>query len=50
METSPCVGSACVAAEFGYCDQAHLVNEVAQFAGMSPGRIAPHGVADFSKD
>jgi hypothetical protein len=32
METSPSVGSAGVAAELGYCDQAQLVNEVAQFA------------------
>jgi len=38
-----------VAAELGYFDQAHLANEVALFAGMSPGRIAPHRVADFSK-
>jgi hypothetical protein len=41
--------SAGVAAELGYFDQAHLANEVALFAGTSPGRIAPHRVADFSK-
>jgi len=38
-----------VAAELGYCDQAHLVNEAAQFAGLSLGGTAPPGVADFSK-
>jgi transcriptional regulator GlxA family with amidase domain len=37
------------AAELGYFDQAHLANEVAQFAGMSAGLIAAHRVADFSK-
>lgn len=49
METSPSDCSARVAAELGYFDQAHLANEVALFAGTSPGRIAPHRVADFSK-
>jgi AraC-like DNA-binding protein len=49
MESSPSGGSARVAAELGYFDQAHLANEVALFAGTSPGRIAPHRVADFSK-
>jgi AraC-like DNA-binding protein len=49
METSPSDGSARVAAELGYFDQAHLANEVAFFAGTSPGRIAPYRVADFSK-
>ena len=38
-----------VAAELGYFDQAHLANEATLFAGTSPGRIAPHRVADFSK-
>jgi AraC-like DNA-binding protein len=49
METSPSDCSARVAAELGYFDQAHLANELALFAGTSPGRIAPHHVADFSK-
>jgi AraC-like DNA-binding protein len=49
MESSPSGGSARVAAELGYFDQAHLANEVVLFAGTSPGRIAPHHVADFSK-
>jgi methylphosphotriester-DNA--protein-cysteine methyltransferase len=49
METSPSDCSTRVAAELGYFDQAHLANEVALFAGTSPGRIAPHRVADFSK-
>ena len=49
LESSPFGDSARVAAELGYFDQAHLANEVALFAGTSPGRIAPHRVADFSK-
>jgi AraC-like DNA-binding protein len=49
METSPSGSPARVAAELGYFDQAHLTNEVALFAGTSPGRVAPHRVADFSK-
>jgi hypothetical protein len=49
METSPSDCSTRVAAELGYFDQAHLANEVALFAGTSPGRIDPHRVADFSK-
>jgi AraC-like DNA-binding protein len=49
MEASPAERSAQVAAELGYFDQAHLTNEVASFAGTSPGQIAPHRVADFSK-
>lgn len=49
METSPSGCPAQVAAELGYFDQAHLTNEVALFAGTSPGRIVPHRVADFSK-
>jgi AraC-like DNA-binding protein len=49
LETSPSDCSARVAAELGYFDQAHLANEVRLFAGTSPGRIARHGVADFSK-
>jgi len=48
METSP-HNSAQVAAELGYFDQAHWANEVSQFAGMSPGLVAAHRVADFSK-
>jgi AraC-like DNA-binding protein len=48
MEASPPT-PARAAAELGYFDQAHLANEVAQFAGMSPGLVAAHGVADFSK-
>jgi transcriptional regulator GlxA family with amidase domain len=48
MEASP-DNSARVAAELGYFDQAHLANEVAQFAGTSPGLVAAHRVADFSK-
>ena len=48
MEASP-HNSARVAAELGYFDQAHLSNEVAQFAGTSPGLVAAHRVADFSK-
>jgi AraC-like DNA-binding protein len=49
MENSSSGCSARVAAELGYFDQAHLANEVALFAGTSPGRVAPHRVADFSK-
>jgi AraC-like DNA-binding protein len=49
MEASPSRGCAQAAAELGYFDQAHLANEVASFAGMSPARIARHRVADFSK-
>jgi AraC-like DNA-binding protein len=49
MESSPSDCSARVAAELGYFDQAHLSNEVALLAGTSPGRIATHRVADFSK-
>lgn len=49
METAPSFGLAGVAPELGYFDQAHLVNEVARLAGVSPRHIAPHGVADFSK-
>ena len=48
MEASP-PNPARAAAELGYFDQAHLANEVAQFAGMSPGLVAAHRVADFSK-
>jgi len=33
----------------GYFDQAHLSNEFLQLAGLSPRRIAPSRVADFSK-
>jgi hypothetical protein len=47
METSPSDCSAQVAAELGYFDQAHLANEVALFAGMSPGRIAPRTVPEW---
>jgi len=49
MEISPSDRSAGAAAELGYFDQAHLTNEVASFAGTSPGKIIPHRVADFSK-
>jgi AraC-like DNA-binding protein len=49
METLPSGCPARAAVELGYFDQAHLANEVAVFAGTSPGRIAPHRVADFSK-
>jgi AraC-like DNA-binding protein len=49
LEASPSDRSARVAAELGYFDQAHLTNEVAAFAGTSPGQIAGQGVAYFSK-
>ena len=48
MESSP-LDAARTAAELAYFDQSHLANEVAQFAGSSPGRVAAHAVADFSK-
>ena len=48
MEASP-PNPARAAAELGYFDQSHLANEVSQFAGMSPGLVAAHRVADFSK-
>ena len=48
MEVSP-DNSARVASELGYFDQAHLGNEVAEFAGASPGLVAAQRVADFSK-
>jgi AraC-like DNA-binding protein len=38
-----------MASGLGYFDQAHLSNEFAQLAGLSPRRIAPSRVADFSK-
>ncbi len=40
---------AALAAGRGYFDQAHLSNEFARLAGLSPRRIAPARVADFSK-
>jgi hypothetical protein len=49
MEASPSDCPTPVAAELGYFDQAHLANEVALFAGTSPGRLTPQRVADFSK-
>ena len=49
MEASPADRSARIAADLGYFDQAHLTNEVAAFAGASPGEIARQSVADFSK-
>jgi AraC-like DNA-binding protein len=48
MESAP-MDPAGTAAELAYFDQSHLANEMAQFAGASPGRVAAHGVADFSK-
>jgi AraC-like DNA-binding protein len=52
MERTP-LDPAQAAAELAYFDQSHLANEVAQFAGSSPGQIASRivsqGVADFSK-
>lgn len=38
-----------MASGLGYFDQAHLSNEFAHLAGLSPRRIAPARVADFSK-
>jgi len=38
-----------LAGGLGYFDQAHLTNEFLQLAGLSPRRIAPSRVADFSK-
>jgi len=38
-----------IANGLGFFDQAHLSNEFAQLAGLSPRRIAPARVADFSK-
>jgi AraC-like DNA-binding protein len=52
MEREP-LDPAQAATELAYFDQSHLANEVAQFAGASPGqitsRIVSQGVADFSK-
>lgn len=49
MESPSPGGFAPIATKLGYFDQAHLANEVALFAGSSPGRIAPCRVTDFSK-
>lgn len=49
LEASPSESMAGLATGLGYFDQAHLVNEVAQFAGETPGRIVPYRIADFSK-
>ena len=49
IESSQSGCSARLAAELGYFDQPHLANEVAQFAAVSPGRVASRHVADFSK-
>jgi AraC-like DNA-binding protein len=38
-----------MATGLGFFDQAHLSNEFLQLAGLSPRRIAPSRVADFSK-
>ena len=48
VEGSHSGGLASLAVELGYYDQAHLINEVAQFAALSLGRIAGRGMADFS--
>ena len=48
MEQAP-LDPAQTAAELAYFDQSHLANEMAQFAGASPSRVAARGVADFSK-
>jgi len=49
METARRGGSAGLAAELGYYDQSHLVNEVAQFAAAKAMHVASRYVADFSK-
>src|SRR5262249_40544997 len=38
-----------LADRLGYFDPAHLSNEFLELAGLSPRRIAPSRVADFSK-
>jgi len=48
VEVSRSDGLAQLAVELGYYDQPHLMNEVAQFAAVSLGRIARRGMADFS--
>lgn len=48
MESGP-LHAARAAAGLAYFDQSHMANELAQFAGSSPSRVAAHGVADFSK-
>jgi AraC-like DNA-binding protein len=48
VEDSRSGGLAQLAVELGYYDQPHLINEVAQFAALSLGRIAGRGMADFS--
>jgi AraC-like DNA-binding protein len=49
MEHTPHRTAAALAAANGYFDQAHLTQDVARFAGATPGRLASAGVADFSK-
>ena len=49
MEHVPRPTAAALAAGNGYFDQAHLTQDVARFAGATPGRLASAAVADFSK-
>ncbi len=49
IEHVPGPTAAALAADNGYFDQAHLILDVARFAGATPGRLASAGVADFSK-
>jgi AraC-like DNA-binding protein len=34
----------CVAAEHGYCDQAHLIHDFRELAGMTPSGYVPHSL------
>jgi AraC-like DNA-binding protein len=49
MEHVPQPTAAALASGHGYFDQAHLTQDLARFAGATPGRLASEAVADFSK-
>jgi len=49
MEHVPQPTAAALASGNGYFDQAHLTQDLARFAGATPGRLASEAVADFSK-
>jgi AraC-like DNA-binding protein len=49
MEDAPGVSATTLASERGYFDQAHLTRNLTRLAGATPGQLASHGVADFSK-
>jgi AraC-like DNA-binding protein len=49
IERAPARSGAALASDTGYFDQAHLTQDVTRLAGVTPGHLASHSVADFSK-